>query len=67
MSFLGRMLSQKSLDIYRKIQQQLQPVNNPTGNAARRKLKIQAKTQTENLVVAQGSSTTTDKRRKEPP
>jgi hypothetical protein len=42
-----------------KIQQQLQPVNNLTGNVVQCKPKIQVETQIENLVVAQGSPTTT--------
>jgi hypothetical protein len=42
-----------------KIQQQLQPVNNLTGNEAQSKSKTQVEIQTENLVFAQGSPTTT--------
>ena len=38
-----------------KIQQQLQPVNNPTSNTVQSKPKTQVETQIEILVVAQGS------------
>jgi hypothetical protein len=41
------------------MQQQLQPVNNPTGSAALSKAKTRAKEQTKNLVVTHGRPTTT--------
>ena len=43
---------------------QQQPVNNPTGNEAQRKTRIQFEAQIENLVVAQGRPTTTRQERR---